>query len=143
MQKGSPGPDAAWVASAEALLSLLPQVDHSGLWGLGKAWDADCYVYSERASYKVPEDIRLELYRGNDLSGRRFSLRPLGKSERATYWRYHWYEPLIGSVRDGKVIADIEGIVDLTAEARAERERWRREIEAREARKPRQLKIEF
>ena len=54
----------------------LPQVDHSGLWGLGKAWDADCYVYSKRASYKVPEDIRLKLYRGNDLSGRRFRLVP-------------------------------------------------------------------
>ena len=40
---------------------------------------------------------------------------------------------LVGSIKDGKVIADIEGIVDLTAEARAERERLRREIEAREA----------
>ena len=90
----------------------------------------------------MPGDIRLELYRGNDLSGRRFSLRPLGKSERATYWRYHWYEPLIGSVKDGKVTADTGGIVDLTAEARAESERLRREIEVREASKPRQLKME-
>lgn len=47
-------------------------MDHRGLWGLTKAWDADCYVYSDRASYKVPEDIRLELYRGSDLAGWRF-----------------------------------------------------------------------
>jgi len=36
-----------------------------------------------------------------------------------------------------------EGIVDLTAETRAEREQLRREIEEREASKPRQLKIAF
>ncbi|MBA7615998.1 hypothetical protein ES703_23288 [subsurface metagenome] len=53
-------------------------MDHRGLWGLTKAWDADCYVYSDRASYKVPEDICLELYRGSDLAGRRFRLVPLG-----------------------------------------------------------------
>lgn len=62
---------------------------------------------------------------------------------RDAYWRARWYEPLIGSVRDGKVSADTEGIVDLTAEARAEMEQHRREIEEREASKPRQLKIAF
>jgi len=129
--------------SAEALLSLLPQVNLRGIWGLAKAWDADCYLYSERASYKVPEDIRLELYRGSDLAGRRFRLVPLGKMEREHYWQYHWYEPLIGSVKDGKVTADIEGIPDFTAEARAELEQHRREVEEREASKPRQLRIEL
>lgn len=129
--------------SAEALLSLLHQVNHRGLWGLAKAWDADCYLYTERATYKVPEDIRLELYRGNDLAGRRFRLVPLGKMERDLYWQSHWYERLIGSVRDGKVTADIEGIHDFNAEARAEKERQAEEIRRREASKPRQLKIEF
>jgi len=129
--------------SAEALLSLLPQVKHKGLWGLAKAFDADCYLHTERASYKVPEDIRLELYRGNDVAGRRFRLVPLGKTERATYWQYHWYSKLVGSVRGGKVTADTEGIPDLTAEAGAEMERRAEEIRRREASKPRQLKIEF
>ena len=129
--------------SAEALLSLLPKVNHRGLWGLAKAWDADCYVYSEAASFRVPEDIRLELYRGNDVAGRRFRLVPLGRMERDVYWRFHWYEPLIGSLRDGKVSPDTEGIPDLTAEARAERERQAEEIRRREASKHRQLKMEL
>ena len=129
--------------SAEALLSLLPHVNHRGLWGLGKAWDADCYLYTGKVTYKVPEDIRLELYRGSDLAGRRFRLVPLGKMERNRYWQYHWYECLIGSVRDGKVTADTEGIADLTAEARAEMERQAEEVRRREASKPRQLKLEF
>jgi len=136
-------PGEGLLESAEALLSLLPQVKHKGLWGLAKAWDADCYLYTERASYKVPEDIRLELYRGNDVAGRRFRLVPLGKVERASYWQYQWYAKLIGSVRDGKVTPDTEGVVDLTAEARTEREQYRREIEEREASKPRQLKMGF
>jgi hypothetical protein len=109
--------------SAEALLSLLPQVNHEGLWRLGKAWDADCYLYTDRASYKVPEDVRLELYLGNDMAGRRFSFVPLGKTERDTYWQYHWYSRLVGSVRDGKVTPDTE------------------EIRRREASKPRQLSL--
>ena len=129
--------------SAEALLSLLLQVNRRGVWGLAKAWDADCYLYTERASYKVPEDIRLELYRGNELAGRRFRLVPLGKVERDRYWQFHWYEPLIGSVRDGKVTADIEGIPDLTAEARAEMERQAEGVRRRDASKPRQLKMEL
>ena len=136
-------PGEGLLESAEALLSLLPQVNHKGLWGLAKAWDADCYLYTERASYKVPEDIRLELYRGNDVAGRRFRLVPVGKVERARHWQYHWYSKLVGSVRDGKVSADTEGIVDLTAETRAEMERQAEEIRRREASKPGQLKIEF
>ena len=75
---------------AEVLLSLLPRVNHMGLWGLAKAWDADCYLYSERRSYKLPEDIRFELYRGKELAGR-FSLVPVGRTERALHWQYNWY----------------------------------------------------
>jgi len=63
--------------------------------------------------------------------------------DRGEFWRFNWYEPLIGSVRDGKVSPDTEGITDLTAEARAEMERQIEEIRRREASKPRQLKMEL
>jgi len=42
-----------------------------------------------------------------------------------------------------RLYAKTEGILDLTAEARAEMEQHRRQIEEREASKPRQLKIAF
>jgi len=89
----------------------------------------------------VPGDIHLELYRGNDVASRLFTLVHLRKTERATYWQYHWYQPLIGSFRDGNVRGDTEGIVDLTAEARAEMKRQAEETRRREASKPRQLKM--
>jgi len=116
--------------SAESLLSLLPKVDHKGIWALAKDFDAQCYLYTTNKRYWVPEDLDLLL-----LVQR--------QCVRDAYWHARWYEPLIGSFRDGKVSADTEGIVDLTAEARAEMERYRREIEEREASKPRQLKIAF
>jgi len=116
--------------SAEALLSLLPKVDHKGIWALAKDFDAQCYLYTTNKRYWAPEDLDLPL-----LVQR--------QCVRDAYWHARWYEPLIGSFRDGKVSADTEGIVDLTAEHRAEMERYRREIEEREASKPRQLKIAF
>lgn len=116
--------------SAEALLSLLPEVEHKGLWGFAKDFDAGCYLYTKNKRYWAPEGLHLPLL-----------VRRQGV--RDAYWRARWYEPLIGSFRDGKVSADTEGIVDLTAEARAEMERYRREIEQREASKPRQLKMAF
>jgi len=116
--------------SAEALLSLLPKVDHKGIWALAKDFDAQCYLYTTNKRYWAPEDLDLPL-----LVQR--------QCVRDAYWRARLYEPLIGNFRDGKVSADTEGIVDLTAEHRAEMERYRREIEEREASKPRQLKIAF
>ena len=116
--------------SAEALLSLLPKVDHKGIWALAKDFDAQCYLYTTNKRYWVPEDLDLPL-----LVQR--------QCVRDAYWHARWYEPLIGSFRDGRVGTDTEGIVDLTAETRAEMERYRREIEEREASKPRQLKIAF
>ena len=127
--------------SAETLLSLLPQVNHRGLWGMAKAWDAECYLYTKKATYRVPEDIRLELYRGNDVASHRFKLIPLPERDREGHFRSMWYEPLIGSVRDGRVTVDIDGIPDLTAEARAEAERRRAEREDEELRKGKQLKM--
>jgi len=64
-------------------------------------------------------------------------------SDREQYWRSNWYSKLIGSVNDGHVSADVEGVPDLTAERRAEYERQAAEAKRREAEKPRQLKIEL
>jgi len=144
-------PLADLLESAEALLSLLPRVSHKGIWALAKDFDADCYLYTASKSYRAPEalDLDQDLYRGPALGwppsprDKTFRLMVQPDCVRDAYWRARWYEPLIGSVRDGKVSAETEGIVDLTAEARAEREQLRREIEEREASKPRQLKIAF
>jgi len=126
--------------SAEALLSLLPEVDHKGLWGFAKDFDAQCYLYTTNKRYWVPEGLHLD----TDIDGaRHFSLLVFRQIVRDACWRSRWYEPLIGSFRGGKVSADTEGIVDLTTEARAEMEQLRREFEDEEASKPRQLKIPF
>ena len=136
--------------SAEALLSLLPRVSHKGIWALAKDFDAKCYLYTASKSYAAPEDVHLEqdIYRGPTGSetprwAKPFTLLVQPDCVRDAYWRARWYEPLIGSFRDGKVSADTEGIVDLTAQIRAERKQHRREIEEREASEPRQLKITF
>ncbi|MBA7597897.1 hypothetical protein ES703_04905 [subsurface metagenome] len=97
---------------------------------LAKDFDAQCYLYTTNKRYWVPEDLDLPLLVQRQCVW-------------DAYWHARWYEPLIGSFRDGRVGTDTEGIVDLTAEARAEMERYRREIEEREASKPRQLKIAF
>lgn len=117
--------------SAEALLSLLPQINHKRLWGLGKAYDADCYLYTEASSYKLPEGLRLEADVGSG-SCRQFRLRVM-PCDYEPYWERTWYERLVGSVRDGKVSSDTEGVPDRYREPQyvpAERDR------------PRQLKLE-
>ncbi|MBA7681144.1 hypothetical protein ES703_89474 [subsurface metagenome] len=144
-------PLADLLESAEALLSLLPEVEHKGLWGFAKDFDAQCYLYTTNKRYWAPEGLHLDqdIYRGTAVGfppserNQSFSLLVFRQIVRDACWRSRWYEPLIGSFRDGKVSADTEGIVDLTAEARAEMERHRREIEEREASIPRQLKIAF
>jgi hypothetical protein len=134
--------------SAEALLSLLPSVQHKGLWGLAKAYDAECWLYTKSKGYEVPEGLHLvtdiSMGPGCPFGWRKpFRLCVSTGRDRGEFWRFNWYEPLIGSVRDGKVSPDTEGITDLTAEARAEMERQIEEIRRREASKPRQLKMEL
>ena len=137
--------------SAEALLSLLPRISHRGIWALAKDFDAQCYLYTTNKSYRTPEGLHLDqdIYSGPMVDSpaspgdKPFRLLVQHDCVRHVYWRARYYEPLIGSVRDGKVSADTDGIVDLTAEARAEMERHRREIEDRDASKPRQMKIAF
>lgn len=144
-------PLADLLESAEALLSLLPEVEHKGLWGFAKDFDAQCYLYTTNKRYWVPEGLHLDqdIYRGPVVDfppserNQSFSLLVFRHIVRDACWRSRWYEPLIGSFRDGQVSTDTEGLVDLTAEARAEMERHRRKIEEREASIPRQLKIAF
>lgn len=122
--------------SAEALLSLLPRVKHRGLWGLGKAYDADCYLYTTARSYKAPERVSLEW----TASDRPFKLVAI-PWERERFFGSLWYEPLIGSVREGRVSSGIEGVPDLTAEARARHKTWLEGMERN--RGPQQLKLEL
>lgn len=47
--------------SAEALLSILPQLDDTrGVWGLSKDFDTGCHVYTRRKNLRIPEGIALE-----------------------------------------------------------------------------------
>jgi len=94
--------------SAQALLSLLPRVRHRGLWGLGKAYDADCYLHTEAGKYAPPEDLTLEAECTGG-SRQHFRLAVL-RGERETYWRYTWCEKLVGSVKEGEVNPDTKGL---------------------------------
>lgn len=118
---------AALLESAEALVTLLPKVQHEGLWALAKAYDADCYLYIGAKGYALPDGLRLE----QDTGRRPFHLAVLQYS-REQYWKGVWYSPLIGSFRDGKVSADIEGIPDLTRGPRMEYESHLAEIARRQ-----------
>jgi len=94
--------------SAQALLSLLPKVRHRGLWGLGKAYDADCHLHTETGKYAPPEGLTLEAECPGG-SCQRFRLAVL-RGERETYWRHTWYEKLVGSVKGDKVSPDTQGL---------------------------------
>ena len=91
-----------------ALLSLLPKVRHRGLWGLGKAYDADCYLHTEAGKYAPPEGLILEAECPVG-SCQRYRLATL-RGEREAYWRHTWYEKLVGSIKGGVVSHDIEGL---------------------------------
>jgi len=83
-------PEEDLLESARALLSLLPQVRHKGLWGLGKAYDADCYLYTTNRTYKVPDGLSLSVLGTSRPEGGRylppkFSLITL-KVSRKQYW---------------------------------------------------------
>lgn len=117
--------------SAEAMLSLLPKVDHDGLWGIDKDFDPQCYLLTTSKRYKAP-DVSLEWdHTSSGLHGapedwfreRKFNLKVLLYG-RDVYWQHHDYHTLIGKIGEGgKAIADTEGVCDLTAEARADRQR--------------------
>jgi len=99
--------------SARALLSLLPSVQHKGLWGLSKDYDANCYLYTTKR-YKAPEGLTLPALGsarpdGGRYPTRKFSLMAL-HSTRKEHWRNHTYSKLIGSVREGQVSEDITGL---------------------------------
>jgi hypothetical protein len=100
--------------SARALLSLLPQVRHKGLWALSKDYDASCYLYTTDRRYKAPEGLTLPVIGaarpdGGRYPARKFWLMPLN-SIREEYWRGTTYNQLIGSVREGQVNEDITGV---------------------------------
>ena len=103
-------PREALLESAQALLSLLAQVKHKGLWGLGKAYDADCHLYTTAKRYTLPEGLVLEAECPWTCST--FRVTVITNSDRKTYWRGNWYSRLIGSVRDGQVSPDTEGLPD-------------------------------
>jgi hypothetical protein len=102
--------------SARALLSLLPQVRHKGLWGLSKDYYASCYLYTTDKRYKAPEGLTLPSLGSprpdaGRYPARKFSLLAL-HSPREEYWRGTTYFKLIGSLREGQVS---EGITDVSS----------------------------
>lgn len=94
--------------SARALLSLLPQVKHKGLWGLGKAYDTDCYIYTTNRHYKEPGELSLEI---GWSTHRAFHLIVL-HSSRADYWKSNGYSKLVGSIHEGEVTDNTEDMPD-------------------------------
>ena len=126
--------------SAEALWSLLPEIKHKGLWALGKAFDADCYLYTSNKSYKPPDGITLEqnIYRGSGAlpaTGRPFKLTVISYGNRKDYFNHNWYEPLVGSIKDGKATPNTDGIPDLGADGRAKMEEWKKKCDQKESHK--------
>ena len=64
-------------------------------------------------------------------------------ADRERHFETTYYEPLVGSVREGKVSPNIEGIPDLTAPAREERGRRRQELERQELARGKQMSMGF
>jgi len=120
--------------SAEALLSLVPQVQHKGLWGIAKDFDADCYLNTTNRGFKPAEGITLEsdIYYGYGRA-KNFNLVVMGGSDRETYFRYSWYEIMFGQIKDGKIVADTLGVEDMT---KVWRDKVAQEREEAERRKP-------
>lgn len=104
--------------SAEALLACLPE-GHKGVKGFCKDYDVGCYVFASKScKVSIPEH---DIYRGS--CGLSPTERPTTVTVTREFHPHHYlYEPLIGSVRDGKVSTDTEGIVDLHAKALKEQE---------------------
>lgn len=47
-------PVADLMESAQFLFALAPSLQHRGLWGMGKAYDDDCYVLTKSKTFKAP-----------------------------------------------------------------------------------------
>ncbi|MFH1560699.1 MAG: hypothetical protein ABID84_04755 [Chloroflexota bacterium] len=103
-------PEEDLLASAQALLSLIGQVNHKGLWGLGKAYDAGCYLYTSDRQYKPPDELHLEADMDTGWK-RKFRLIAI-TSDREGYWHSNWYSRLVGSVQGSRVVPDTEGKPD-------------------------------
>lgn len=134
--------------SAEALLSLLPKVEHQGLWGLHKDFDADCYIFTEAQRYELDQKecaLETDINHGpaaiDSPWTRPFCISVALGSDRGAYWRADWYSRLIGSVKNGHASSDTQGVPDLTAEKRAEHERWLSESERNTP--PKQVALEL
>ena len=123
--------------SAQALLQLRPHLEGRKVWGLGKAFGSDCYIHTSGRQLKAPK-VEFEVDESMPAYERDFHLIVFRGTSRDIYWQNMWYEPLIGSIRDGKVVPNTEGIQDLTASARAEHEQRQYE---REVRHPKQMKL--
>ena len=112
-------PKEELLESAEVLLSILPRIKHKGLWGMGKAYDADCYLYTTK-SYKLPEGIEIlaNIDKG-PMSDDKLVPTPrparlivFDETSREKHWQYDWYSMVVGSVKDGHARPDTEGVPD-------------------------------
>jgi hypothetical protein len=109
--------------SAQALLQLLPHLEGRRVWGLAKAFDSDTYIYTKGRDFPFPK-VEIPVAEGVDFPGRQRQRVVFGGSDGRTYWWQNWYEELVGSVKDGQVVPDTEGVPDLTAPNKAEKARW-------------------
>lgn len=96
--------------SAQALLSLLPHVKHKGLWGLAKAYDATCYLYTTAKRYRPPPGLDVE----TDFPWGQPTVRVtvINNSHRETYWHGDGYSQPVGKLVDGQVAGDTEGVTN-------------------------------
>lgn len=134
--------------SAEALLSLLPKVEHQGLWGLHKDFDADCYILTGAQRYELDQKeyvLEMDIYRGpTGIDGpwtRPFCISVALGSDREAHWRIDWYSRLVGSIKNGHASRDTKRVPDLTAEKRAEHERWL--VESERNKPPQQVALKL
>ena len=95
--------------SAKALLSLLPQVKHKGLWGLAKDYDAGCHLYSYMKKRFTPPEVSLEV--GWE-PHRKFSLAACSGISREEFWKFTPYFKQVGRIVAGEVTGNLEGVVD-------------------------------
>jgi hypothetical protein len=152
-------PKEELLESAQALISLLPRVNEPRVWGIAKDADDGCYLLIDveemACSYKVGEiefkgrlcepeaEINLEADFGNYWRKPSPILRLLA-AEHDIYFYQNDYEPLIGSVKDGTISDDINGVATnhylkgLHGEAKKEEEK---EAKRREAQRERQTQL--
>lgn len=143
-------PQEDLLESAAALLSILDELGDAGdrVWGLSKDFDVGCRLMTTRRRLPIPADIieaaglEQDIYSG-PVVGSRWQGPPrpitLASSQwsRADYWRQEWWSKLVGSIKDGQVTSDTEGVPDHWKEPECfKRDRERLEAEAK---KPKQL----